>query len=107
LVLLVLSVKLQLVFPILINAYRSLALRSLQCRHESVNLSLESSVSLGLPLHRPLHTPTDDADYARTAIQHFHEKLLNIRDRLKTVAAKKLGDRRHQVVSASSVPCKK
>ena len=57
---------------------------------------------LGLPLRRPLHTPTDDADLAHTAIQHFHDKLLNVRDRLKTESGKKMGDRRHQVVSTSS-----
>jgi len=47
---------------------------------------------------RPLHTPTDDADHTHTAIQHFHDKLLNIRDRLKTEVGKKMGDRRHQVL---------
>ena len=56
---------------------------------------------LGLPLRRPLHTPADDAVYAHTAIQHFHDKLLNIRDRLKTEAGKEMGNRRHQVVSTS------
>lgn len=47
---------------------------------------------------RPLHTPADDPAYAHTAIQHFHDKLLNIRDRLKTEAGKKMGDKRHQVL---------
>jgi hypothetical protein len=62
-----------------------------------------------VPLRRPLHTPADDAGYAETAIHHFHDKLLHIRDRLKTEAGKRLGDSRHQVVSASlsSWPWKK
>ncbi|KAF8150066.1 hypothetical protein B0H34DRAFT_732285 [Crassisporium funariophilum] len=47
---------------------------------------------------RPLHTPADDPDYVHTAIEHFHDKLLNIRDRLKTEPGKKMGDKRHQVL---------
>ena len=94
---------LDLSFPVSYNfVNRNHALRCLQYRHEAVNLSLELSVPLGLPLRRPLHTPTDDPDHAHTAIQHFHDKLLNIRDRLKTEAGKKMGDRRQQVVSTSS-----
>ncbi|KAJ3514905.1 hypothetical protein NLJ89_g2086 [Agrocybe chaxingu] len=50
----------------------------------------------------PLHTPPDDPEHAHSAIQHFHDKLLAIRDRLKTAPGKKMGDRRHQVVSTSA-----
>ena len=93
---------LNLNFPISYNfVYRNLTLRSLQYRQEAVNSLLELSVLPGLPLSRPLHTPTDDADHAHTAIQHFHDKLLNVHDRLKTEAGKKMGDRRHKFVSTS------
>ncbi|EDR09836.1 uncharacterized protein LACBIDRAFT_248341 [Laccaria bicolor S238N-H82] len=50
--------------------------------------------------NRPLHTPTDDPEHEHTAIQHFHDKLVHICERLKTEPGKKLGDKRHQVVSS-------
>ena len=50
--------------------------------------------------YSPLHTPPDDPEHKYTSIQHFHDKLLHIRDRLKTGPGRKLGDRRHQVVSS-------
>ncbi|KAF9563185.1 hypothetical protein CPC08DRAFT_706112 [Agrocybe pediades] len=46
----------------------------------------------------PLHTPADDPQQSSSAIQHFYDKLLCIRDRLKTEPGKKLGDRRHEVL---------
>ncbi|KAF8972165.1 hypothetical protein BDZ97DRAFT_1650219 [Flammula alnicola] len=49
--------------------------------------------------NRPLHTPSDDPENSKTAIQHFHDKLLKIRERLKTEPGRKLGDKRHKVVS--------
>ncbi|TFK36634.1 hypothetical protein BDQ12DRAFT_633441 [Crucibulum laeve] len=48
--------------------------------------------------NRALHTPPDDPDLEHTAIQHFHDKLIHIRDRLKTEPGKKLGDKRHQAL---------
>jgi uncharacterized protein len=33
-----------------------------------------------------------------SAIEHFHDKLLHIRDRLKTDAGKRMGEKRHQFV---------
>ncbi|KIM40609.1 hypothetical protein M413DRAFT_73097 [Hebeloma cylindrosporum] len=53
--------------------------------------------------NRPLHTPAEDPQHSNTAIQHFHDKLLNIRDRLKTEPGKKLGDKRHRVVCRRSL----
>ncbi len=40
---------------------------------------------------RPLHTPTDDPEQGETAIQHFHDKLLHIHQRLKTAPGKEMG----------------
>ncbi|KAE9402917.1 hypothetical protein BT96DRAFT_815833 [Gymnopus androsaceus JB14] len=48
--------------------------------------------------NNPLHTPPDDAAVARTAIQHFTDKLIHIRDRLKTDLGKQLAVKRHQLV---------
>ncbi|KAH7341233.1 hypothetical protein B0J17DRAFT_693671 [Rhizoctonia solani] len=47
-------------------------------------------------VNRPLHTPPDDPQDSHTAIQHFHDKLLHIKDRLKTPQGRKLGAQRHQ-----------
>ena len=55
------------------------------------------------PGFRPLHTPADDSEHEYTAIQHFHDKLLKIRDRLKTEHGRKIGDKRHNVVSNLTV----
>ena len=49
--------------------------------------------------YRPLHTSSDDPNYSETSIQHFHDKLLKICERLKTEPAKRMGARRHQFVS--------
>lgn len=43
--------------------------------------------------NRPLHAPPG---YTDTAIQHFYDKLLHIRDRLKTEPGKVMGAQRHE-----------
>ncbi|KAF8164004.1 hypothetical protein BJ912DRAFT_1005239 [Pholiota molesta] len=48
--------------------------------------------------NRPLHTPSDDPENPHTAIQHFHDKLIHIHERLKTATGKKLGDKRHKAL---------
>ncbi|TFK74194.1 hypothetical protein BDN72DRAFT_833918 [Pluteus cervinus] len=45
-----------------------------------------------------LHTPPHDPKEPESAIQHFHEKLIHIRDRLKTEPGRILGARRHKVL---------
>ncbi|TCD65152.1 hypothetical protein EIP91_003045 [Steccherinum ochraceum] len=45
---------------------------------------------------RPLHTPTQDPAQSSSAIQHFHDKLLHIKDHLKTVPGKRMAEKRHQ-----------
>ena len=45
-----------------------------------------------------LHTPKDDPAYPTSAIAHFNDKLLHIRERLKTEPGKKLAEKRHQFV---------
>lgn len=48
---------------------------------------------------RPLHAPQDNPVALKlSAIQHFYDKLLRIKDRLKTDAGKCLGAQRHQMV---------
>jgi HD superfamily phosphodiesterase len=46
-----------------------------------------------------LHTPAEDSLHANSAIQHFHDKLLHIKDRLKTEPGKRMGAKRHGFVS--------
>ncbi|KAF9036249.1 hypothetical protein BJ165DRAFT_1417196 [Panaeolus papilionaceus] len=48
--------------------------------------------------NRPLHTPAGDPEQEHTSIQHFHDKLLKIRDALKTEAGTKMGHKRHQTL---------
>ncbi|KAF8591046.1 hypothetical protein K439DRAFT_1327735 [Ramaria rubella] len=48
--------------------------------------------------NRPLHVPQDNAAVKSSAIQHFYDKLLNIKERLKTESGKRLGEHRHQVM---------
>lgn len=48
---------------------------------------------------QPLHVPPDSPEFSGTAIQHFHDKLLHIKDRLKTHQGRKLGAQRHQLAS--------
>ncbi|KAF9004055.1 hypothetical protein BDQ17DRAFT_1241883 [Cyathus striatus] len=49
-------------------------------------------------VNHALHTPDDDPRHENTAIQHFHDKLLHICDRLKTEPGKKMGGKRHRVL---------
>ncbi|GBE88324.1 Uncharacterized protein SCP_1301390 [Sparassis crispa] len=49
-------------------------------------------------MNRPLHIPHDDSAYSSCAIEHFHEKLLHIRERLKTEPGKELAEKRHQLM---------
>ena len=57
-----------------------------------------SWVWLTLQPFSALHAHTGDPAQARSAIQHFYDKLLHIRDRLKTTHGKLLGASRHQMV---------
>lgn len=52
--------------------------------------------------NRPLHVPVDDTLHDSTAIAHFYDKLLKIKERLKTDNGRKLGEERHNVVSQPS-----
>ncbi|KAJ7077140.1 hypothetical protein B0H15DRAFT_941141 [Mycena belliarum] len=54
------------------------------------------SASVNRPLHVP--GPSDDPAVKNSAIQHFHDKLILIRDRLKTEPGKVLGEKRHRVL---------
>ncbi|KAJ6497476.1 hypothetical protein C8R45DRAFT_1211361 [Mycena sanguinolenta] len=51
-------------------------------------------------VNRPLYVPVDDPRANDSAIQHFHDKLVLIRDRLKTAPGKVLGEKRHNVLIA-------
>ncbi|KAF8339536.1 uncharacterized protein EI90DRAFT_3117357 [Cantharellus anzutake] len=48
-------------------------------------------------MNRPLFVPPEDESdrEAESAIAHFHDKLLQIKDRLKTEAGKRMGEERH------------
>ncbi|KAI0635769.1 hypothetical protein C8Q77DRAFT_1170039 [Trametes polyzona] len=45
-----------------------------------------------------LHTPKDDPAHETSAIQHFYDKLLHIKDRLKTEPGKELAEKRHNLM---------
>jgi uncharacterized protein len=47
---------------------------------------------------RALHVPDGDADQPESAIQHFHDKLLHIRERMKTAPGKQMAEKRHQLL---------
>jgi len=47
---------------------------------------------------RALHIPTSDPTYKNSAIEHFHDKLLHIRERLKTEPGRKMGEKRHKLM---------
>ncbi|KAJ7928835.1 hypothetical protein B0H13DRAFT_1966419 [Mycena leptocephala] len=51
-------------------------------------------------VNRPLYIPADEPKVEESAIQHFHDKLVLIRDRLKTSPGKALGEKRHSVLIA-------
>jgi hypothetical protein len=42
-----------------------------------------------------------DPNHKDSAIAHFHDKLLHIRERLKTAPGRKMGEKRHQFVRPS------
>ncbi|KAI0360016.1 hypothetical protein OH77DRAFT_1419401 [Trametes cingulata] len=48
--------------------------------------------------NHPLHTPEDDPAHGESAIQHFYDKLLHIKDRLKTEPGKRLAEKRHTLM---------
>ncbi|CDO74900.1 hypothetical protein BN946_scf184988.g7 [Trametes cinnabarina] len=45
-----------------------------------------------------LHAPEGDPAHESSAIQHFHDKLLHIKDRLKTEPGKRLAEKRHKLM---------
>lgn len=49
-------------------------------------------------VNNPLYTAPDDPAQETSAIQHFHDKLVLIKDRLKTEPGRKLGQKRHDVI---------
>lgn len=60
----------------------------------------------GQPMHDPDSPPRRDLDHARyragksTSVNHFHEKLFTLRDRLNTDAARAWADERHRFMEA-------
>jgi uncharacterized protein len=54
---------------------------------------------------RALHAPDGDADQPESAIQHFHDKLLHIRERMKTAPGKQMAEKRHQLVRTTLFSC--
>ena len=64
----------------------------------SLLISTRTSRSIG---DRPLHTPQDNPSHPDSSIQHFYDKLLHIREQLKTEEGKRLAEKRHQFVSAN------
>jgi len=48
--------------------------------------------------NRALHTPPNDPVLSASAVQHFYDKLLHIRERLKTEAGKQMADKRHKLM---------
>lgn len=49
-------------------------------------------------INRPLHVPAEDPVNEETAVAHFHDKLLKIKDSLKTDLGRRLGQERHDFV---------
>lgn len=89
-----------------LQRYRYHSLRCLFNCHESVCGSTafakghQQTISASSSRRcRPLHTPPDDPNQPNSALQHFHDKLLHIKGRLKTTPGQKMGAERHQVVS--------
>ena len=52
-------------------------------------------------MYRALHIPPGDLAQEDSAIAHFHDKLLHIRERLKTEPGRKMGEKRHKLVGAN------
>ncbi|KDQ57366.1 hypothetical protein JAAARDRAFT_35998 [Jaapia argillacea MUCL 33604] len=49
-------------------------------------------------VNRPLYISDQDPAHDTSAVHHFYDKLLHIRDRLKTSPGRKLGEQRHQLM---------
>ncbi|CAE6468941.1 unnamed protein product [Rhizoctonia solani] len=49
-------------------------------------------------VNRPLHSSPADPLFSQSSVQHFHDKLLHIKNRLKTPQGRKLGAQRHQLM---------
>lgn len=47
---------------------------------------------------RALHAPDGDPDQPESAIQHFHDKLLHIQERMKTAPGKQMAEKRHKLL---------
>ncbi|KAH9031779.1 hypothetical protein EDB85DRAFT_1311506 [Lactarius pseudohatsudake] len=47
---------------------------------------------------RALHAPDGDSDQPESAIQHFHDKLLHIQERMKTAPGKQMAEKRHKLL---------
>ncbi|KAH9003040.1 hypothetical protein EDB86DRAFT_2799479 [Lactarius hatsudake] len=45
-----------------------------------------------------LHAPDGDPDQPESAIQHFHDKLLHIQERMKTAPGKQMAEKRHKLL---------
>ncbi|KAH9063905.1 hypothetical protein EDB87DRAFT_1557645 [Lactarius vividus] len=45
-----------------------------------------------------LHAPDSDPDQPESAIQHFHDKLLHIQERMKTALGKQMAEKRHKLL---------
>jgi len=54
----------------------------------------------------PLHAPNDHPLQPTSAIQHFYDKLLHVKDRLKTEPGKRMGEKRHELASVPNCPCR-
>lgn len=50
-------------------------------------------------VNNPLYVPAGDPREPISCVQHFHDKLLHVRDRLKTPQGRALAAQRHQLVS--------
>lgn len=78
-------------------------MRRLQCsgKQASVILTVQSSSAWSkATLLRPLHAAVDDPAREDTAVQHFYDKLLHIREQLKTAPGKIMADKRHKFVGS-------
>ncbi|KAI0703452.1 hypothetical protein BC835DRAFT_1318984 [Cytidiella melzeri] len=51
-------------------------------------------------VNRPLHAPEGDPTRPNSAIEHFYDKLLHIREQLKTEPGKQMAKKRHQLMLA-------
>ncbi|KAH9972062.1 hypothetical protein BGW80DRAFT_1173625, partial [Lactifluus volemus] len=52
----------------------------------------------GVYLKCALNAPHDDSDGAESAIQHFHDKLLRIREQMKTETGRQIAEERHKLM---------